>query len=96
MSNLRLVELDADNLAAAISIPPQMGEKAYVAPEQAKGRGVGRFAVEKICEEARRRGYDKITVLWEPSDDGPEQFYLKVGFERTGELFGETVGTLAV
>jgi len=148
MSNLRLVELDADNLAAAVSIPPRMGEKAYVAPvvvsiaeayvtptawprlivdgdevvgfvmatwdpdndtpefrggiwrlnvaEEAKGRGVGRFAVEQIREEARRRGYDKITVLWDPSEDGPERFYLKLGFERTGELFGETVGTLRV
>lgn len=64
--------------------------------DEAQGRGVGRFAVEQVAAEARRRGYDKITVLWEPGADGPEQFYLKVGFRITGELFGETVGELAV
>ncbi|MBD8024271.1 GNAT family N-acetyltransferase [Microbacterium sp. Sa1CUA4] len=64
--------------------------------EAAKGRGVGRFAVEQVREEARRRGYEKITVLWDPAEDGPERFYLRVGFEKTGELFGETVGTLKV
>ncbi len=62
--------------------------------EEAKGRGVGRFAVDQVAAEARRRGYDRITVLWEPAPDGPEGFYLSVGFEKTGELFGETVGTL--
>lgn len=64
--------------------------------DEAQGRGVGRFAVEQVAAEARRRGYDKITVLWEPGADGPEQFYLKVGFRITGELFGETVGEFAV
>lgn len=62
--------------------------------EEAKGRGVGRFAVDEVAAEARRRGYDHITVLWDPAPDGPEGFYLSVGFEKTGELFGETVGTL--
>lgn len=38
---------------------------------------------------------DAITVLWEPGDDGPEQFYLTLGFVPTGEeLFGERVGIL--
>ncbi|WP_240638633.1 hypothetical protein [Microbacterium sp. ABRD28] len=32
MNELRLAELDADNLAGAIRIPPGVGEKAYVAP----------------------------------------------------------------
>lgn len=32
MSDLRIVELDADNLPAAVRIPPAVGEKAYVAP----------------------------------------------------------------
>ena len=64
--------------------------------DDAKGCGVGRFAVEQVREEARRRGYDQITVLWDPAPDGPEQFYLRVGFQKTGELFGETVGVLPV
>lgn len=61
----------------------------------AQGRGVGRFAVTRVADEARRRGFDTITVLWEPGDDGPEQFYLTLGFVPTGEeLFGERVGVL--
>jgi diamine N-acetyltransferase len=64
--------------------------------DEAKGRGVGRFAVDRVADEARRRGYDRITVLWEPADDGPEGFYLRLGFVKTGELFGETVGTLTL
>lgn len=64
--------------------------------EEAKGRGVGRFAVAQVADEARRRGFDRITVMWEPAADGPEGFYLAVGFEKIGELFGETVGAMAV
>lgn len=148
MSELRLAELDGDNLGAVIQIPPAVGAKAYVAPvvysiaeayvtptawprvildgdavvgfvmanwdpdneipafrggiwrlniaDDAKGRGVGRFAVEEVAAEARRRGYDEITVLWDPAPDGPEGFYLRVGFQKTGELFGETIGTRRV
>jgi diamine N-acetyltransferase len=61
----------------------------------AQGRGVGRFAVEQLAAEARRRGVSRITVLWEPGEGGPEAFYLALGFVPTGEiLFGETVGAL--
>ncbi|WP_269430929.1 GNAT family N-acetyltransferase [Microbacterium mangrovi] len=63
--------------------------------KSARGRGVGRFAVAGVAEEARRRGYDRITVLWVPGPDGPEQFYLRCGFRKTGDLlFGEVVGEL--
>lgn len=61
--------------------------------ESARFQGVGRFAVNAVADEARRRGVTEITVLWEP--DGPEEFYLKLGFRPTGEvLFGEKVGVL--
>lgn len=62
--------------------------------DEAKGRGVGRFAVEQVADEARRRGYDHITALWEQAADGPEGFYLAVGFRPEHELFGERVGVL--
>ncbi|WP_207453875.1 GNAT family N-acetyltransferase [Herbiconiux sp. SYSU D00978] len=59
----------------------------------AQGRGVGRFAVEEVAAEARRRGQSRMTVLWEQGEGGPEGFYLRCGFEPTGEvLFGEIVG----
>jgi diamine N-acetyltransferase len=66
---------------------------AIAADEQ--GKGYGRYAVEATKTEARARGLDLITVLWERGDGGPEQFYLKLGFVQTGEeLFGEVVGEL--
>lgn len=59
----------------------------------AQGTGAGRFAVEEVAREALRRGWTRMTVLWEQGDGGPERFYLKCGFEPTGErLFGEVVG----
>ncbi|OUM45664.1 GNAT family N-acetyltransferase [Arthrobacter sedimenti] len=58
----------------------------------AQGRGVGRFAVRALEEEARARGVKRISVLWERGEHGPEGFYLKLGFVPTGEeLFGEVV-----
>ncbi|WP_459311441.1 GNAT family N-acetyltransferase [Arthrobacter sp. MDT2-2] len=58
----------------------------------AQGRGVGRFAVAALEEEARARGVERISVLWQRGEHGPEKFYLKLGFVPTGEeLFGEVV-----
>ena len=62
----------------------------------AQGAGVGRFAVRAVAEEARRRGSDRLTVLWVRHDHGPEGFYLRMGFRPTGELFGQVVGELAL
>ncbi|MEV0383419.1 GNAT family N-acetyltransferase [Nonomuraea sp. NPDC050643] len=61
----------------------------------AQGRGVGRFAVESVAAEVRRRGERRMYVTWEPGEDGPEGFYRRLGFELTGELSeGQTVGVL--
>jgi diamine N-acetyltransferase len=49
--------------------------------------GYGRFAVEAVCAQARRRGQNRVTVLWVPHAHGPEQFYLRLGFTPTGETF---------
>ncbi|MET9480471.1 GNAT family N-acetyltransferase [Streptomyces sp. NPDC006638] len=60
-----------------------------------QGRGYGRFAVEAVGAEIRRRGGDRLTVTWHPGDDGPEGFYLGLGFRPTGETSGdERVGEL--
>ena len=60
-----------------------------------QGQGYGRFAVEAIAAEARRRGQKRITVLWVRGDAGPEGFYLRMGFTPTGEVMdGEIVGEL--
>lgn len=58
----------------------------------AQGRGVGRFAVSALEAEARARGVNRISVLWERGENGPEGFYLALGFVPSGkELFGEVV-----
>jgi len=63
----------------------------------AQGAGVGRFAVQAVAEEARRRGNDRLTVFWVRHDHGPEGFYLRLGFRPTGEeLLGQVLGELAL
>jgi len=60
-----------------------------------QGRGVGRFAVESVGAEIRRRGGDLLTTTWHPGPDGPEGFYRALGFRTTGELSGgQVVGEL--
>ncbi|MFD4631043.1 GNAT family N-acetyltransferase [Streptomyces sp. NPDC058284] len=60
-----------------------------------QGRGCGRFAVESVATEIRRRGGTRLTTTWHPGSDGPEGFYLTLGFRPTGETSGgQTVGAL--
>ncbi len=60
-----------------------------------QGRGVGRFAVESVAAEIRRRGGDLLTTTWHPGEGGPEGFYRALGFRPTGELSGgQVVGEL--
>ncbi|MEV5446485.1 GNAT family N-acetyltransferase [Streptomyces sp. NPDC052644] len=63
----------------------------------AQGRGYGRFAVDSVAAEIRRRGGTRLTTTWHPGDNGPEGFYLSLGFRPTGETSGgQTVGELAL
>ncbi|MBX7467277.1 GNAT family N-acetyltransferase [Streptomyces sp. MAG02] len=60
-----------------------------------QGRGYGRFAVDSVAAEIRRRGGTRLTTTWHPGNDGPEGFYLGLGFRLTGETSGgQTVGEL--
>ncbi len=60
-----------------------------------QGKGYGRFAVEAVFDEARRRGEDRVTVMWKPGEAGPENFYRRLGFELTGqEFYGQVVGVI--
>ncbi|MFD5134790.1 GNAT family N-acetyltransferase [Streptomyces sp. NPDC058378] len=62
---------------------------AVAAGEQ--GKGYGRFAVDAVCEEILRRGQKRVTVTWTPGEGGPEGFYLRLGFRRTGEMSGDQI-----
>lgn len=62
---------------------------------EAQGRGVGTFAVQALLDEARRRGVARVTVIYEPGESGPEQFFLHVGFTPVGETpYGEVIGAI--
>ena len=50
-----------------------------------QGKGYGRFAVEALCQEAMQRGKHRLTVSYHPYQHGPEGFYQRLGFRRTGE-----------
>jgi diamine N-acetyltransferase len=61
----------------------------------AQGHGVGRFAVDQLADEARRRGFERVTVIYEAGDLGPEQFFLRTGFTPIGETdYGEVIAAL--
>ncbi len=62
-----------------------------------QGRGVGRFAVESLVEEARRREVDHVNVIYEAGEDGPEAFFRRVGFEPVGETeYGEVIAQIRI
>lgn len=60
-----------------------------------QGRGVGRFAVDSLTDEARKRGFDHVNVIYEPGESGPEAFFLRVGFKPVGETdYSETIARI--
>lgn len=61
----------------------------------AQAKGIGKFAIWALAEEARSRGFEQLTVIWEPGEEGPEEFFLRVGFRVIGETqYGENIGAL--
>jgi len=62
-----------------------------------QGRGIGRFAVEQLVGEARRRGVERLTVFYVDEDGGPGRFYERLGFVKDGRVLGdEVVAVLAL
>jgi diamine N-acetyltransferase len=58
---------------------------------------VGRFAVLALAAEAKSRGFDRLTALWEPGEEGPEEFFLRIGFVIEGQTqYGENLGVLTL
>jgi diamine N-acetyltransferase len=61
----------------------------------AQGKGVGRYLARALAEEARTRGLDRITVMWEPGPEGPEAFFHRIGFSDIGQTqYGDVIGAL--
>jgi diamine N-acetyltransferase len=51
-----------------------------------QGRGYGRAAVRIVADIVRANGAAELLTSCVPGDDGPERFYLRIGFTPTGEL----------
>jgi len=60
-----------------------------------QGRGIGRFAVQSLLDEARERGVDHVDVIYEAGSGGPEAFFERVGFTPVGETeYGEVIAEI--
>lgn len=60
-----------------------------------QGRGVGRFAVAHLLDEARTRDLDRVVVIYDSGEDGPEAFFRRVGFTPVGETeYGEVIAEI--
>ena len=60
-----------------------------------QGRGIARFAIEKLLDEARDRGLDKLNVIYEEGEAGPEAFFTRMGFTPVGETeYGEVIAEI--
>lgn len=98
------VVLDGDRVVGFIhgNFDPDSQEEEFRAAlwrinvdAEAQGKGVGSFAVNALKEEARRRKVGRLTVLWERGEEGPEKFFLRVGFVPVGETqYGEVIGAI--
>jgi diamine N-acetyltransferase len=90
------VVLDDDEVLGLI-IGSFDADNAQVAAS-AQGRGVGRFAVHGLADEARSRGFERLTVVYEPGgDDSPEAFFRAVGFEVVRETqYGDHFAVLTL
>lgn len=63
----------------------------------AQGKGVGRFAVARLIEQARKLGFSHLNVIYEPGSLGPEAFFKAVGFSPVGETeYGEVIARIEV
>lgn len=63
----------------------------------AQGRGVGRFAVHGLADEARSRGFERLTVVYEPGEGSPEEFFRAVGFDVVRETqYGDHFAVLTL
>jgi len=53
-----------------------------------QGKGYGAAAVREVAAEALRRGDTRLGVFFHPGEDGPEGFWLHLGFVRTDKYGG--------
>ena len=58
----------------------------------AQGKGYGRFAVDSLLAESRRREEPRLYVSWVPNHPkSPAAFWHRMGFTPTGALDGDEI-----
>lgn len=63
----------------------------------AQRAGVGRFALIAATDEARARGLDTLSVMWEDSAEGPGDFFTRMGFvDSRASAFGDRIGVMTL
>lgn len=98
------VVLDADEVVGFIrgNFDPESQNPAFRSciwrinvSADAQGQGVGTFAVHALADEARSRGFTTLYVIWEPGEEGPEEFFLRIGFKIIDQTqYGENIGAM--
>ena len=74
---------------------PEIGLWRLMVDQRYQGQGIGKDIVRLVAGHARSRGHDKLFTSYVAGPDGPEKFYLGLGFVPTGEVdHGETVAAL--
>lgn len=58
----------------------------FLVDRRHQGRGIGGTALGIWLDDMRAAGHAAVGVSWVPGHGGPEGFYLRNGFEPTGEV----------
>lgn len=56
-----------------------------------QGKGYGKKALEIMFDKLRTEGHKELYVSYVPSEQGPEEFYKRLGFVDTGDMDGDEV-----
>lgn len=98
----RLIEADGE-LAGflMVSLPNAADPDPYLwrmlIDARHQGRGIGRRALGLLAAHLAAAGSQTLYVSWEEGRGGPEPFYVKLGFEPTGEVEdGEIVARVPI
>ena len=56
-----------------------------------QGKGYGRQAIERLLAQLRAQGIPELSTSCGLGEQSPEGFYKRLGFEPTGEMYGDEI-----
>jgi diamine N-acetyltransferase len=91
------VMVEDQSMKAQPPAKPEIGLWRLMVDQRFQGQGLGREIVARVVEHARAKGFEKLFTSYVPGPDGPESFYLGMGFVPTGDVdHGEVVAALEI